>query len=174
MNTRRLQKRYAVLLNADVVGFSSMMAHDSRGTIHALLESTRWLSRVVERFGGRVVDAPGDNLMAEFVNEAEAVKCAMHVQWHERTRNRHLPEHLQIRFRIGIQAGEVFDLGGRLYGNAVNISARLQGCADPGGILVSEDVAERCRGAGVRLAPERSVRRLKNIPEPIGSFAVAL
>lgn len=169
----RLRKRRAVILNADVVGYSAMMAHDAQGTIAALLDNTRWLAQAVMAFGGRVVDAPGDNLMAEFTNEHQAVKCAMYVQWQEAGRNRHLPENQRIRFRIGIDAGEVYGLAGRVYGNAVNIAARLQSAAQTGGLLISEAVAERCSLPGLARTCDYQRRHLKNIPVPVGTLALS-
>ncbi|MDD9972341.1 MAG: adenylate/guanylate cyclase domain-containing protein [Myxococcales bacterium] len=173
MTPRRETKR-AVLMNADVVGYSAMMARDATGTVEALLGSTRWLAGAVESFGGRVVDAPGDNLMAEFDREWAAIRCAMYVQWTEGWRNRHVPDHLRIRYRIGIEAGDVIDVHGRLYGNPVNVAARLQAQAEAGGVLVSAPVAERCRPQLRGVSGTYGVHQLKNIPEPCPTLALTV
>lgn len=170
---RRPQKRHAVILNADVVGFSAMMAEDAPGTIRALLDNTRFLARAVHAYGGRVVDAPGDNLMAEFSDATAAVKCAMYVQWHEATRNRHLPGPQRVKFRIGIDLGDVYGLSGRLYGDAVNIAARLQARARVSGVMMSEAVAERCQRPVLAKVDRVFSSQLKNIPMPVGTLSLS-
>lgn len=168
--TRSPRKKRAVLLNADVVGFSALMARDPAGTLDALLRSTAWLAEAVERYGGRVVDAPGDNLLAEFPDEESAVRCALYVQWNESGQQTGSADAPQIRFRIGIEVGEVLELCGALYGNAVNVAARLQSHAAEGGVLVSQAVATRAHV--VRGVPSSArVLRLKNIPQSVTALS---
>ena len=168
------QWRRAVVMNADIVGFSAMMACDSERTIAAVVHNMRWLARAVDAFGGRVVDATGDNLMAEFADERSAVRCSLHIQRNERERNHLLPDGLRVRFRIGIDVGEVLDLEGRLYGNCVNIASRLQSASRVSSILMSLDVAEPCSQMSVVSLDGCSPLTFKNIPESVSAVELAL
>ncbi|MDD9943463.1 MAG: adenylate/guanylate cyclase domain-containing protein [Myxococcales bacterium] len=166
-----VEQRETTILNADVAGFSGLIARDTPGTIDALLRSVNGLATAVEAHGGRVVDAHGDNLMAEFPSAAAAVRCAVHVQWCER--DRQVPEHLRIRFRVGLHAGGVLERNGRLFGNTVNIAARLQAAAPVGGVLMSDAVAQEYGDERGLLQGDYSLRRLKNIPEPVRVIAAS-
>lgn len=167
-NAQGLVRKWTTLLNADVVGYSAMMSRNELGTLYALLTNMRWLSRSVKAFGGRVIDSPGDNLLAEFGNEAAAVECALFVQQRVEERNSGIVPELQIRFRIGVHSGTLIELRQRLYGEAVNVSARLQSVADCGGVLVSSATAERlpCEMSEAMLRNPRSFQ-LKHIPLPV-------
>lgn len=167
-NAQGIVRKWTTLLNADVVGYSAMMSRNELGTLHALLVNMHWLSRSVEAFGGRVIDSPGDNLLAEFDSEVSAVECALFVQRRGDERNRGLPSDLQIHFRIGVHSGSLIELQRRLYGETVNVSARLQAVAKCGGVLVSRATADRLPGRMSELKLENPQDfMLKHIPRPV-------
>jgi adenylate cyclase len=174
MNTTTIERRWGTVLNADVVGYSMLASRDELGAMRALIQTMHWLASEVEAFGGRVVDAPGDNLMAEFASEEAAILCALHVQrllqaWHPAP-SREVP----IRFRIGINSGPLLARAGRIYGNTVNVAARLQQAAPCGGVLVSET---SCYRIPVQLAAgfgDYTQIECRNIPCPIGTLRASL
>lgn len=168
----RVQRRRSVVLNADVVGYSRMMAMNDLATLETLLASMRRMIEAVTRAGGRVVDATGDNLLAELPSESAALRCALEVQRALAERNGERAEDAQLHLRIGLHGGEVLTRHGRLYGDVVNTAARLQSAADPDGILLSAAIAERLEAELGELLDELGALRLKNLPRPVETFAV--
>ena len=138
MAEERVQRRLAAILAADVVGFSRLMESDEAGTL-ALLKARR--KTVLEPFvihhEGRIFKVTGDGVLVEFASAVNAVQCAVDLQNSMAAANTNLPEDRHVVLRIGIHLGDVMVEGGDLYGDGVNIAARLEGIADPGGILVS-------------------------------------
>jgi adenylate cyclase len=161
-------RSWSTVLNADVVGYAAMAALDEIAAMQALLANMSWLSRAVACHDGRVVDAPGDNLLAEFSSEAAALDCALHVQRNARERNRRICAPFHVTFRIGIHSGALLHVQDKLYGDAVNVAARLQSAATAGGVLVSAATAARL-GSSVATAAllEPCAYQLKNIPRTI-------
>lgn len=157
-------RRAATVLSADVVGYSAMMAADDAATIESLLEHLRLIAVMVGLHGGRIVDTAGDNVLAEFPDDRRAFECAERIQHAIAARSRAAHGAGRMRFRIGLHSGELLEHGGRLYGDVVNVAARLQAAAEPEGILMSERVAERAGCDGCR---ERGALYFKNIPYPV-------
>ncbi len=163
----KAKRKLAVLLSADVVGYSRLMADDDADTVRALKEYRALLAGRVERYQGRVVDMHGDALLAEFGSAIAAVECGASVQAELAERNRQRPEHRHMLCRIGVNLGEVLEEGRALFGDGVNVAARLEAAAEPGGMCVSGKVFDEIKGK-VRLAAEPlGEQRLKNIREPV-------
>jgi adenylate cyclase len=140
---RRIQRRLAAILAADVKGYSILMAGNEEETHRRVGAAIDRFVRRVEKSHGRVLSIAGDGLMAEFPSAVEALKCALKVQADAAKRNARLPQKQEIEYRIGINAGEVVVQQARAGGHAVNIAARLEQIADPGGIFISSTVFEQ-------------------------------
>ena len=166
------ERRLAAILSADVAGYSRLMGDDEAATVDTLTQYRAVFRDAIARHHGRVVDAPGDNLLAEFASPVEAVACAGAVQRDLARRNRQLAEHRRMDFRIGINLGDIIARDGALYGDGVNIAARLEGLAEPGGICVSGAVYDQVVGkveAGFAYLGEQTV---KNIARPVRAYNV--
>ncbi|NIQ87782.1 MAG: hypothetical protein GWN67_01525, partial [Phycisphaerae bacterium] len=134
MSEERAKRKLSGILSADAVGYSRLMQEDEASTIRTLEDSKRLMSELIEQFKGRVVDAPGDNLLAEFASIVDATECAVKIQQKLKTRNADLPDNRRMEFRIGINLGDVVEEADRIYGDGVNIAARVESMAEPGGI----------------------------------------
>jgi class 3 adenylate cyclase len=174
MESRGLKYRRSTLLSADVVGYSRMMELDEQRTVALLLKTIVCINQEIARFGGRLIDAPGDNVLAEFPEEGPALRAAIAIQQELSRRNRHAPAADRLSLRIGLHSGELLEIGGKLYGKTVNIAARLQQAAAPASIFLSEAVAER-------LEPEHAQRllslgdfRYKNLAEPVATLQACI
>ena len=132
MSPEKVQRKLTTIFSTDVQGYSRLMAADEVATIRTLTAFRELISAHIEKNGGRVVDSPGDNLLAEFVSVVHAVQCAADIQEELREKNGALPEDRKMRFRIGINLGDVIVEGERLYGDGVNIAARLESLAEGG------------------------------------------
>jgi TolB-like protein/class 3 adenylate cyclase len=132
-----IQRRLAALFSADVQGYSRLMAEDEVATVRTLVAYRAVMAAYILEHGGRVVDSPGDNLLAEFASVVEAVQCAVDIQQVLTARNAALPLHRRMEFRIGINVGDVLVEDERLYGDAVNLTARIEALARAGGIYLS-------------------------------------
>lgn len=138
MTIRR--RRLVALVHADVKGYSSLMQRDEASTIEELILSQHGMKGLAQKHGGHVVDTAGDGFLLEFVSAEGAVQFALDFQEAVKAQNSKVPDHRQMQFRIGINLGKVTDVGDKVYGNAVNIAARLEGLAKPGNICISETV----------------------------------
>jgi adenylate cyclase len=168
------KRKLTAILSADAVGYSRLMAEDETATVKTIASYREIIASLVKQHRGRVVDSPGDNLLAEFSSVVDAVQSAVAVQNEIQTRNAELPDNRRMEFRIGINLGDVIDEDGRIYGDGVNISARLEALADPGGICVSKtafDQIETKLPLGYEYLGEQSV---KNIPKPVGAYRVLM
>jgi adenylate cyclase len=165
-----LLRKQTTVMSADAVGYAAMMANDAASTLGSLLWHFRLIERLVRQHRGRIVDAPGDNLLAEFAEEIDALRCAVEVQQALAEDDPQLPASWRMRFRIGLHRGEALQHAGRLFGDTVNVAARLQAAAEPGGILMSEAVAERTAPHRYRAVIELGPRKLKNIPYPVSAY----
>jgi adenylate cyclase len=132
------KRKLTAILSADAVGYSRLMAEDETATVKTIASYREVMASLVKQHRGRVVDSPGDNLLAEFSSVVDAVQCAVAVQSEFQTRNAELAENRRMEFRIGINLGDVIDEEDRIYGDGVNIAARLEALADPGGVCVSK------------------------------------
>jgi adenylate cyclase len=140
MPPKAYQRRLAAILSADVAGYSRLMGEDDDATVRTLTDYREVMTVLIGEHGGRVVDSPGDNLLAEFSSVLSAVDCAVKVQRKLRERNAEFPETRRLKYRIGINLGDVIEEGERIYGDGVNIAARLESLAEPGGISISGSV----------------------------------
>src|SRR5713101_10159848 len=127
-----MERKLAAIFSADVKGYSRLMGEDEEATIRTLTAYREVMTTLIQAHRGRVVDSPGDNLLAEFASVVDAVRCAVETQQELKEKNAELPEHRQMHFRIGINLGDVVVEGERLYGDGVNIAARLESLALPG------------------------------------------
>jgi class 3 adenylate cyclase len=165
------QRRLAAILSMDAVGYSRLMAADEAATVRTLTACRDEIARLVAGAGGRVVDSPGDNVLCEFPAATSAVACALEVQRVLGELNAPLPSERRLVFRIGVHLGEVLAQGPRIYGDGVNIAARLEGLAEPGGVCVSQAVrVHRVRSAesgGALHAPPLGTVAVAPRPSPI-------
>jgi len=172
MTQEGTQRKLAAILSADVKEYSRLMSQDERGTIRTLTAYKEAMSSLIQEYKGRVVDSPGDNLLAEFGSVVDAVNCAVEIQRELAERNTELPAARQMNFRIGINLGDIVEEEKRIYGDGVNIAARLEGMAEGGGICISGNVHEQVKnkiGLEYEYLGEQAV---KNIPEPVHAYRV--
>ncbi|KPJ78251.1 MAG: hypothetical protein AMJ54_04595 [Deltaproteobacteria bacterium SG8_13] len=167
-----LQRRLSALINADVVGYSRLMADDEVATVRALTACRQRIAAVIGEKGGRLVDFVGDNLLAEFPNTLDAVRCAEIIHQSLAELNTNLSEDRHLRFRIGIHLGDVMTDGERLYGDGVNIAARIQALADPGSTCISDLVYRQIHGKIHIGISDLGEQHLKNIPDPVRVFRI--
>jgi len=164
----------SAILSADVKAYSRLMSADEEGTVKALNDCREIIARCVGDHRGRVVDSPGDNVLAEFASTVEAVKCAVKIQEDLKIRNADLPESRRMEFRIGINLGDVIEEKSRIYGDGVNIAARIEGLAEAGGICISRTAYDQVKNkleVGYEYLGEHSV---KNIAEPVHVYRVLM
>jgi adenylate cyclase len=139
MATQDFKRKLTAILSADVEGYSRLMAEDEEATVRTITAYREVVATVVEKHRGRVVDSPGDNILAEFASAVDAVRGAVEIQEELKARNAELPENRRMEFRIGINLGDVIHEDERIYGDGVNIAARVEGLADGGGYLYLGD-----------------------------------
>jgi adenylate cyclase len=174
MAAEDFKRKLTAVLSADVAGYSRLMAEDEAATVKTLATYREVMASLIKQHRGRVVDSPGDNVLAEFSSVVDAVQCAVAVQKEFQARNAELPENRRMEFRIGINLGDVIEEEQRIYGDGVNIAARLEALADPGGICVSKtafDQIETKLPLGYEYLGEQEV---KNIPKPVGAYRVLM
>src|SRR5438270_1123802 len=162
-------RKLAAILSADIAGYSALMNADEEGTVRKLRQVREAVLPVIERFGGRIIDLAGDGILAEFPSAVRAVESAAAVQIRMGTLNARTDP--AMVFRIGVNVGDVIDEGERLYGDGVNVAARLQAIAEPGGICISSKVHEEVRDR-IKLAfRDMGDQELKNIARPVRVFS---
>jgi len=172
MTNQEVKRKLTAILSADVKGYSRLMEENEIGTIRTLTVYREIIANFIQKHKGRVVDTPGDNLLAEFTSIVEAVQCAMEIQKELKLKNAELSENRRMEFRIGINLGDVIEEGERIYGDGVNIAARVQSLADGGGICISGtafDQVENKLGLGYEYLGEQTV---KNIGKPLRVYRV--
>src|ERR1700680_2587921 len=168
------ERRLAAILSADVYGYSRRMAEDEAATVSDLKQCRAIIDAQVREHHGRIVDAPGDNVLAEFPSAVEAVQCGVEVQRELTDRNTNLEPDRRMEFRIGIHVGDVILDDGKIYGDGVNIAARLEGLAQPGGICISREVHHQIRRELDSDCEDISERQVKNIPRPVRVLPVRM
>src|ERR1700720_4504905 len=169
-------RRLAAILAADVAGYSRLMGADEEGTLERLKAIRRELGdpKIAEH-RGRIVKTTGDGLLAEFQSVVDAVRCAVEVQRAMADRNAGAPAEKRIEFRVGIHQGDVIVEDGDIFGDGVNLAARLEGLAEPGGICVSGRVRSDAAGKVEDVTFEDlGERQVKNIVRPVHAFAIRL
>jgi len=172
MATEDFKRKLTAILSADVKGYSRLMGEDEEATVRTITAHRKVITSVIEKYRGRVVDSPGDNILAEFVSVVDAAQSAVEIQEVIRAKNAELPEERRMEFRIGINLGDVIQEGERIYGDGVNIAARVEGLADPGGICISGSAYEQIENKlalGYDYIGEHTV---KNIVKPIRVYRV--
>ena len=174
MSEQSPRRRLAAILAADVVGYSRMMQADEAGTL-AVLKSRRTeiLQPLVSKHHGRTIKVVGDGVLVEFSSAVNAVICAVELQDAMAAANAGLVGDRRVVLRIGINLGDVMVEGGDLYGDGVNIAARLEALADPGGIFVSQTVFAHVRGKVQPGIEDLGQRSLKNIADPVQVYKVS-
>ncbi len=172
--TTKVKRRLTTVLCADVEGYTRLMEADEAGTLDALRRCRAALTTLVERHDGRVVNTWGDAVIAEFASVVEAVQCAVEIQQELSDQDHALPNGQRMRFRIGINLGDVMVEGSDVYGDGVNIAARLQQLAEPGGIVISGPVYDQVRNKlAIRFDPLGD-QQVKNLADPVVSYRVTL
>ncbi len=168
-----VERRLAAILSADAAGYTRLMADDEVATLTTLNGHRAVMSGLVRQFGGRVVDMVGDNLLAEFKSPLDATECALEIQRQLGLRNDELETHRRMLFRIGINVGDLIIDGERIVGDGVNIAARIEASADPGGIAVSGSVMEQIEGKLPLAIDDTGAHELKNVRKPIHIYKIA-
>jgi adenylate cyclase len=167
MTQEEFKRKLTAILSADVIGYSRLMRDDEEATVRDLAAHRVLLTEIIKQHQGRIVDSPGDNLLAEFARVVDAVNCALKIQWEIKQANTDIPDNRRMEFRIGINLGDVIEQDGQLYGDGVNIAARVEGLAAAGGISISGTVYEHIKD---KLSIEYHFlgeQNVKNIPEPV-------
>jgi adenylate cyclase len=174
MADKGFKRKLTAILSADVVGYSRLMGEDEEATVRTLTSYREVFSTLIQQHNGKVLDSPGDNLLAEFVSVVDAVQCAVAVQKEIKARNNEIPENRRMQFRIGINLGDVIQEEGRIYGDGVNIAARLEGISEPGGICISKTAFDHIESKlpyGYEFLGDQTV---KNIAKPVGAYRVLM
>jgi len=164
------KRKLAAILAADVAGYSRLMADDEPETLRALNNARDLFRAQIDARSGRLIDTAGDSVLAEFASAVEAVSCAESVQEALAQFNADLPEHRRMRFRIGVNLGDVIEEAGGLYGDGVNVAARLQALAEPGSLCISGTVFDQVEGKLPRRFRSIGEQTVKNIPKPIRAY----
>jgi adenylate cyclase len=167
-------RKLRAILSADVKGYSLLMADNELATIATLKSYRQKMTSLIQQHQGRVVDSPGDNILAEFASAVDAVTCAVKIQEELKERNAELSEDRKMQFRIGINIGDIVQDADRIYGDGVNVAARIEGLAEPGGICISRGVCDHVRKKlklGFKYLGEHSV---KNIAQPVRVYKVLM
>ena len=172
MATEDFKRKLTAIFTADVEGYSRLMREDEEATVRTITAYRAVMTKLIQQYRGRVVDSPGDNILAEFVSVVDVVNCAVEIQRELAERNADLPDNRKMLFRIGVNLGDVIEEGERIYGDGVNIAARVEGLAEGGGICVSGtvyDAIEAKLGLEYEYLGEQEV---KNIDRPVRVYRV--
>ena len=173
-NRQRVERRLAAILAADVAGYSRLMTADEEGTHFRLLSHRREvIEPKVREHRGRIVKHAGDGALAEFASVVDAVRCALEVQQLMLARNAEVSQSRRIEFRMGVNLGDVIVAPDDIYGHHVNLAARLESLASPGGVCISADAWRHVRGVIAAEFVDLGEQRLKNIADPAHVFALS-
>src|SRR5215510_8253217 len=168
-----LERKLATILSADVAAYSRLMAEDEERALQTFRAHKEVFEKLVQLHRGRVFNTAGDAILAEFGSAVEAVRCATEIQAALRTRNDQLPSERQVNFRIGVNLGDVMVQGTDLLGDGVNVAARLQAAAEPGGICISGSIYDQIRNKLSLTFRSLGEQTFKNIPQPVRTFSIA-
>jgi TolB-like protein/class 3 adenylate cyclase len=172
MADERVHRRLAAILAADVVGYSRLMGEDEESTLRTLKSHCEIIDRLIVRHEGRIFGSGGDSVLAEFGSAVEAVRAAISIQEELRVRNTELVEERRMNFRIGINVGDIMVEGDNLFGDGVNVAARLEGVAEPGGICISGSAFDQVKNKLSIGFEDIGLQEVKNIAEPVPAFRV--
>jgi len=173
-DSTRVQRKLAAILAADIAGYSALMGSDEKRTVRDLKAHQAVVLPMVDEFHGRIIDTAGDGILAEFASVVNAVECAIAIQKTMAERNLPINTSHQMQFRIGINTGDVIYDEARIYGDGINVAARLEAIADPGGICLSAKVYEEIDGRVDIVCQDLGDKHLKNIARPVQVFRVCL
>jgi adenylate cyclase len=174
MTTQEVKRKLTAILNADVKGYSRLMGEDEVGTIRTLNVYKEVMTNLIHQYHGRVIDAPGDNVLAEFGSVVDAVECAVEVQRELKTRNAELSENRRMEFRIGVNLGDVIEDGEQILGDGVNIAARLESLSEGGGVCISRTVYENVENKLPLKYEYLGEQNVKNIARPVQVYRVLM
>ena len=172
MSTKKYKRRLTAIFSADVAGYSRLMGEDEAATVSTLMAYREIMTMLIKKHQGRVVDSPGDNLLAEFTSVVNAVRCAVKTQDELKIRNDVLPENRKMEFRIGVHLGDVIVEGERIYGDGVNMAARLEGLAEASGISISGTVYDSIENKLDLNYQFQGEHTVKNIKTPVRVYRV--
>lgn len=167
-------RRLTAILAADVAGYSALMGVDDERTVKDLKNHQSAVFPLIEQHGGRIIDTAGDGVLAEFPSAVEAVRCAVAIQKTVADLNKSMGPDRRLLFRIGVNLGDVIFDEGRIYGDGVNIAARLEGIATPGGICISRSVFEQVANKLDQPIEDLGEKRVKNIAQPVHVFSLSI
>jgi adenylate cyclase len=168
------KRKLAAILSADVEGYSRLMGDDEEATVRTLTTYRSAINDLVQQYRGRIVDSPGDNILAEFTSVVDAVNCAVEIQRDLAERNTNLPNNRKMEFRIGVNLGDVIEEQGRIYGDGVNIAARVESLAEAGGICISGRVYDQVANKLGLDYENLGEHQVKNISTPIRIYRVMM
>jgi adenylate cyclase len=169
---QKVTRKLTAIMSADIKGYSILMADDEVFTIKMLNEYRSIMSNCIGQYNGRVVDSPGDNVLAEFASAVDALQCAVEIQKKLKKENDRLVESKRLEFRIGVNIGDVIQDSNRIYGDGVNVASRIEGLAEPGGVCLSKSAYDQIKKKldfGFEYMGEHPV---KNISEPVSVYKV--
>ena len=170
MAEEHLQRKLTTIFAADVEGFARHMREDEEATLKSLIKYREIIDGLIARHEGRIFSIGGDSVMAEFGSPVEAVRCAISCQKEVASRNAGLADHRKLMFRIGVNVGDIMVKGDNLFGDGVNVAARLEGLAEAGGVCISGSVYEQVRHKLQGAFEDMGPQNVKNIAEPISVF----
>ncbi len=173
-NEQKITRKLTAIFSADVKGYSLLMADDEIHTIQALKSYRQIMSDLIQQHSGRVVDNPGDNLLAEFSSAVDAVECAVEVQKKLKKENARYVDDKKLKFRIGVNIGDVVQDGDRIYGSGVNVAARIEGLADPGGVCISRNAYDHIKEKLSFDYEYLGDHEVKNIKDPVRVYKVLI
>jgi TolB-like protein/class 3 adenylate cyclase len=174
MTEERAKRKLSAVLSADVKGYSRLMGQDEAGTVDRLKEYRALMTDLILKYRGRVVDSPGDNILAEFASIVDATECAVQVQEELNNRNAELSNNSRMEFRIGINLGDVIVDGERIYGDGINIAARIESLAAGGGICISGTAYDHVKNKLNLIYENLGEQIVKNIAEPVRVYRVIM
>src|SRR5712692_7168804 len=172
--SQNIERRLAAILSADVAGYSRLMGEDEVGTLRTLTAHRAVMDPLIAHHRGRIVGTAGDSVLAEFASVVDAVQCAVEIQQSLRANNAELPIPRRMEFRIGINVGDVVVEGEQIYGDGVNVAARLQGLADAGGIFIAGTVYDQIENKLTLHYEYLGEQAVKNIAKPVRVYRVRI
>src|SRR6516225_67801 len=169
-----MERKLAAILCADVYGYSRLMGENEEATLRTLTSHRKLIDSSIEQHHGRFVNSAGDSVLAEFASVVQAVNCAIEIQTALRSANADLPPSRRMEFRIGVNLGDVMVEGEQIYGDGVNVAARLESLAEPGGICISDVVHGQVRTKLPLHYQDLGEQNVKNIAEPVRVLRVLM
>jgi adenylate cyclase len=175
MTETSLDRKLRAIFSADVKGYSRLMGEDEEYTVKTITAYREIIFGIISKYKGRVVDSPGDNILAEFSSAVNVVKSSVEIQETLKEKNADLPDSRKMEFRIGINLGEIIQEDDRIYGDGVNVSARIEGLAEPNGVCISRSVYDQVKKKLTNLGYEYiGAHDVKNISEPVRVYKVLM